>query len=374
MRLLYLTRDYPPAIGGMERNAAEMTAALARVGHSVRVLAPHGAHAMPGTEFHSYRLHRNWRLAGARLRLTMVSHAFSFRPDAIIANTWSPCGWAARAAARLANVPLFIVAHGLDVREPLQKPSVAQFELATLRRCSAVLAVSRYTKEHLVRAGLSPDHIRVVPNGVDSERFQPELPGHTAWRAALGLPDGPLFLTVARLVPHKGHAAVLAALAALVARGTGCSCCLVGDGPEYPALAAQAQALGIADRVRFIRNLPESELPLAYAAADVMVMPSVPAPDGSVEGFGIAYLEGSAAGVPVIGCSGTGAEDAIVNEETGFLVPPGDQAALAARLALLADQPALSRQLGAAGRARAIAEFNWDALARKLSGIIESAR
>lgn len=371
MRLLYVTRDYPPAVGGMERNAAEMTAALARAGHTVRVLAPHGTQAMPGTELLPYRLHRNWHIAGAWLRWVALGHTLSFRPDAIIANTWSPCGWAARLAARVANVPLFIVAHGLDVREPLARAAVAGFELATLRSSTTVLAVSNYTKDVLVRAGLTPDHIRIVPNGVDSARFQPNVPDSAAWRAQLDLPCRQLIITVARLVPHKGHATVLAALAALVERGYEPGYLIIGDGPARTALEQQVAELGLAARVRFLPAIAETELPRAYASADVMVMPSVPAPDGSVEGFGIAYLEASAAGKPVIGCTGTGAEDAIVDGGTGWLIPPGDSAALAAKLALLADRPREARLLGAAGRTRAVNEFAWDALARKLTGIME---
>ena len=371
MRVLYVTRDYPPAVGGMERNAAEMTAALARLGHAVRVLAPHGSAPMPGAELHAYRLLGNWHVAGAWLRWLVLGHALAFRPDVIIANTWSPCGWAARLAARLANVPLFIVAHGLDVREPLARPATRRLELATLRACTTVLAVSHYTKAVLVYAGLPPDRVRIVANGVDCARFSPKLSGSKTWRTRLNLPCRQLIITVARLMPHKGHATVLEALALLVARGYDPGYLIVGDGPERAALEQLAAARDLQGRVRFLAAVTENELPLAYAAADVLAMPSVPAPDGSVEGFGIAYLEGSAAGLPVIGCSGSGAEDAIVDGGTGWLIPPGDSTALAEKLALLADRPLENQLLGAAGRVRAANEFSWDSLARKLTGILE---
>lgn len=371
MNLLCVTRDFPPAAGGMERTAAGMAAALARTGHRVRVLAPHGSHPAPGCELVTYRLDRNWHVATWRLRAVILGQVLAFRPDAIIANTWSPCGRAALAAARWRRVPLAIVAHGMDVREPLRSVRAAALQRRTLRRAAVVLAVSRYTKDLLVQSGLTPDHIRIVPNGVETLQFTPDADG-SAFRRRHGLPDGFLLLTVARLVAHKGHATVLQALAQLRQRGLAAAYAVVGDGPDRAALAAQAAHLGVAAQVHFTGELPESELPAAYAAADCFVMPSAATDSGAVEGFGIAFLEAAAAGRPAIGGTGTGAADAIADHETGFLVPPGDAGALADAIACLLADPALARRMGAAGRERCLREFGWDQLARKLTGILET--
>lgn len=374
MRILEITRDYLPATGGMERRAYEISHALARAGHQVLVLAPHGsASESDRVALRTYALLSSWRAAGWWLRVRILGALLAFRPEVILANTWSPCGWAALPLAKLLRVPLFITAHGLDILEPLRKAHTRAFELRTLTAAAGVIAVSHCTKDLLVRSGLLPEKIRIVPNGVDIVRFSPQLSGN-GWKAVREITAKQVILTVARLEAHKGHTDVLYALVKLIERGYDFHYVIAGGGPARADLEQRIRDLQLENHVTLAGEVSEAELPLVYAAADVVVMPSFAAGQGTFEGFGIAYLEGSATGKPVIGCRDSGAADAIVDGETGFLIPPRDPDALAAKLAWLADHPAEAAALGRAGRERVEREFAWDRITKKLLAVIESGR
>jgi rhamnosyl/mannosyltransferase len=187
----------------------------------------------------------------------------------------------------------------------------------------------------------------VVPIGIEFDRFARPRPDEAAgWRARY---PGPLLLFVGRLRYYKGLNYLLAAMVDVPA-----TLLIAGDGPEAPALRAQAQALGVAERVHFLGDVADADLPGLYQAADVFVLPS----SRRSEAYGIALLEAMAAGVAVISTElGTGTSWLNQHGQTGLVVPPGDPAALAAALqALLTDEPQ-RRRLGQAAQARA-AEFD----------------
>ena len=113
------------------------------------------------------------------------------------------------------------------------------------------------------------------------------------------------------------------------------------------------------ERVHFAGRIATERLADLYAAADVFVMPTRVGDDGSVEGFGIVFLEAGSQGVPVVGPRLGGSEDAIVDGETGFLVDADDPADIARRLLELLRDPALRRTMGAAGKRRAFEPTDW---------------
>jgi len=209
------------------------------------------------------------------------------------------------------------------------------------------------------------ERVRVIPLGVDAERFRPEA-DPAALRARLGL-AGPRrwALTVARLVPHKGIDTTLEVVAGLAREGVDLGYLVVGEGPMRAALEAQAAALGIADRVRWLGGVPDDRLPGVYAAADLYL--GLSREEGpQAEGFGLALLEAQAAGLPVVAGRGGGTADAVADGVTGVLVPPTElPVILAAARALLGDD-ARARAMGAAGRERVEREFGWSRVLRDL--------
>ncbi len=133
---------------------------------------------------------------------------------------------------------------------------------------------------------------------------------------------------------------------------------IIGDGPLRKQLGALAASLGVADRVRFLGAMPQGEVLGWMRQAAMLVLPSVRTGTGRVEGLGMVVLEAAASGVPVIGSDIGGIPEAVIDGETGFLVPERDDEGLARRMGALWDDAALRHRMGAA--ARALVERKFD--------------
>jgi colanic acid/amylovoran biosynthesis glycosyltransferase len=180
-------------------------------------------------------------------------------------------------------------------------------------------------------------------------------------------------LSIARLVPKKGIEHALRAVALLAGEHPGLRYTIVGDGPLRSELESLARALGVADvgRVAGWRTQPDV---LALArAADVLLAPSVTAPDGDAEGTPVAILEAAALGLPVVASRHSGIPDVVSEGESAILVDEADARALADAIARLRD-PALRRRMGEAGRAFVERRHDIRALNRALLARYEAIR
>lgn len=199
---------------------------------------------------------------------------------------------------------------------------------------------------------LSSRRDEVIYNGVDLEHWRPRPAAERAMlRRVLALEDGELVVGMcAVLRPEKNHVQLLEAIARLRARGIPARALLVGDGPERPRVEARARALGLAAAVQ-ITGYQQDVRPL-IGACDAMALCST-----AVETFSLAALEAMALARPVVHAGLGGAADMIASGRDGWLFPVGDTAALAGRLAALAD-PAARARMGAAARATVEARFS----------------
>src|SRR6267143_435004 len=184
-------------------------------------------------------------------------------------------------------------------------------------------------------------------------------------RRKYGLEGGPWLLTVARLDFHKGIDTVIRALPAIRAAFPSARYAVAGIGSRRSALEALVSELGLVDAVRLLGFVPDDDLPSLYRAADLFVLVSRRY-DLLVEGFGIAIVEASASGLPVIASRSGGIPEAVREGETGFLVDPDDPAAVAAPAIRLLGDDGLRRRMGAAGRAAVETYYNWDRVAADL--------
>ena len=178
--------------------------------------------------------------------------------------------------------------------------------------------------------------VKLAP-GVDPAEFRPGS-GGARIRGQLGIaPDRPVVVCVSRMVPRKGQDLLIRAWPAVrAASGADPLLLLVGDGPYRSRLDDLARRCGVAGSVRFTGPVSWDDLPAYYDAGTIFAMPCRTRRAGlDVEGLGIVYLEASATGLPVIGGDSGGAPDAIVEGETGYVVPGRDPAALADRISLL---------------------------------------
>jgi len=234
-----------------------------------------------------------------------------------------------------------------------------QFGRRILQGADRILVISDFTR-HLVLAWPVPvERVRKIPMGVDVVRYGEDLPWPEDLRS-LKRAGKRIVLSVGRLVPHKGFDVLIRAMPQVLARVPETVCVIVGDGPQREALRALAHAEGVADRVHFTGRVPDTRP--YYAACDVFAMPNRSvAETGDVEGFGIAFLEASAAGKPVIGGRAGGTADAVRDGETGLLMDPTDLNVVAGAVIHLLTDGEFAARLGRAGREWVRRERTWEA-------------
>jgi glycosyltransferase involved in cell wall biosynthesis len=223
------------------------------------------------------------------------------------------------------------------------------------RHADAVVAYGEHVRGYVARYRGRADDVVIAPQSVEAQLFGRAVSAEeiAAWRAEHGLPpDGPLVLYVGRLVEEKGVEELLAAWREI----EGATLAVIGDGPLAGTVAATA-------RVRLLGPLPRERLPVAYAAADALVLPSVPTPRFR-EPWGLVCNEALHQGTPVIATTAVGAVAGglICDGTTGLVVAPGDPRALAAAIERMLGDRALRARLGATGRA-ALAGHTYAAMA-----------
>jgi sugar transferase (PEP-CTERM/EpsH1 system associated) len=269
-----------------------------------------------------------------------------FRPHVVHTHGWGTL-LEGMAAARLARVPRLVHGeHGTLQRRAYQR----WIQRVAWQRADEVLTVSSRLADRLARdVGVPRTRLRTIRNGVDLERFDPHH--RESVRRDLGIEDDVVvFGTVGRLVPVKDHATLLRAFAEAVRGYPRTMLVVAGDGPLREALQRQAGDLGVADRVRFLGHRADVERILA--AFDVFVLSSVS------EGMSNTILEAMATELPVIATAVGGADELVVEGETGMLIPAGDPERLAGAMASLASNGARRRSMGGAARQRARRDFS----------------
>jgi len=232
---------------------------------------------------------------------------------------------------------------------------------AKYRAAARVIAVSRAIADVLERAGLRPEALRVVYEGVPDR--EPQAGGREALRA-LGLPEDALVVgNVAALTDHKDHETLLAAAASVVTRVPSAWFVIVGDGELRLPLEARARALGLQARCVFAGF--RTDLDRLLPAFDVFCLSS------HMEGLGTSLLDAMAFGRAVVATRAGGIPEAVEDGVTGRVVPPRDPDALADALAAVLGDARARADLGAAGRARFLDRFTADRMVERTLAVYE---
>jgi phosphatidylinositol alpha-1,6-mannosyltransferase len=256
--------------------------------------------------------------------------------------------------------------HGEDLSAALTSREHGWLARHVCLHAAAVLANSRFTAQLVESLGVPSSRIRVIYPGVDPTRFTPDARPHAA--AALKPGGGPVLLSVGRLQRRKGHDTVIEAIAALRQELPDLHYLIAGDGQERARLEELAGARGVADRVTFLGEVDDAQLPGLYAACDIFVMPNR-SDAHDVEGFGIVFLEAAATARPSIGGRSGGAPEAVLDGQTGLLVNGTDAFDLAQAVRVLAASSSLRASMGSAGRTRVLESFTWERAAAELQAL-----
>jgi phosphatidylinositol alpha-1,6-mannosyltransferase len=261
------------------------------------------------------------------------------------------------------KLPLLIFCHGDEISQTDQRryqPRVRDF---IYRHADAIIAANQFACDGLTRIGIPAERIHKLTPGVNFEHFQPR-PRRADLIERYGLEGKKVLLTVARLVPRKGHKIVLQALPKVLGEVPDLKYLIAGEGPEKERLQTLARELDIQDAVIFAGDVAHDQICDFYNLCDVFAMVNKLEASGDVESFGMVFTEANAVGKPVIGGRSGGTAEAIIQGQTGFLVDPESADDVANRLLLLLKDSQLSKRMGAAGLERVHLEFNWSTRAR----------
>lgn len=356
MNILHIYKDYAPVVGGIENHVRLLAQAQAARGHTVSVLV-----TSRDARTHSATLN-SVRVIFAARRATLLSTPISlalFRcirnetPDIAHLHFPYPLGEIAQYFFGRAR-GVVLTYHSDIIRQKITRALYRPLMARVLARVDRIIATSpNYVASSPVLARWR-DKCVIVPLGIDPTPFERASAEYVPSAHATTR-----LLFVGKLRYYKGVDVLLDALRE-VPRA---QLTIVGTGPMERAWRRQAQQLDIADRVQFVGQVPDDELPRYYAACDIFVLPA----SERSEAFGTVQLEAMAAGKPVI-CTelGTGTSFVNVDGETGLVVPARAPHALASAIARLSADAEVRARMGAAGRARVRQEFTLDKMVTRV--------
>jgi glycogen synthase len=393
MKVLYLTREFPPYIyGGAGVHVEHLAAEMARLAE-VEVRCFGDQHDSGGSDRPKVvglsAWHQALEQADGRLRkalsplsVNLAAAALPADADVVHCHTWySMMGglW----AKLLYGIPLVLTTHSLEPLRPWKKEQLGRgydlsrwIEQTAIHAADAIIAVSRGTRDEILQVySPDPSRVHVIHNGVDIERFRPQDPAPAL--ARLGIPsDKPYILFVGRITRQKGVVHLVRALRHVTPDVQAVLCAgepdteEIGREMDSAVRALQEQREG----VHWVREMvPIPDLVRLYSGAELFVCPSI------YEPFGIINLEAMAAGCPVVASRVGGIPEAVADRETGILVPfeslgaptyePRDPERFSKDLAdavnaLLADE-GRRKVMGQAGRKRVEDHFSWPAIAER---------
>jgi glycosyltransferase involved in cell wall biosynthesis len=257
-------------------------------------------------------------------------------------------------AAALAKVPMRVISRRVDF--PLSGNYFSHMKYT--KDIDALIAVSQNVKEVLIKGGIDPDKIRVIPDGIDYSVFE-EAGSSDYLRHELSFePDDFLVGIVAHLADHKGHKYLIKATQILKEKAPKIKVIIVGSGPLRMELNKQAKEIDVEDIVFFLGF--REDIPQILASLDLFVLSSY------LEGLGSSIMDAMACRLPVVATRVGGIPELIVHEETGLLVPPRRSTSLANAILRIYTNRELGKKLGQRGYELVHRKFSAEAMAKRI--------
>lgn len=350
-----------PSWGGTELHILNLSEQLQRRGHDVTIACRPGRWVeeratVMGLPTVPIRVMRqgDWQDYG-RLRTFLREK----KPDVVHIH-WSLDMVVPGFAAKFAGVPVRILSRHMPY--PFKnRIGTALYSRVLFTR---IVTVSDSVRQTLLRCGVADSKIEVIHHGTDVGAFARTTEDRRTLRAALGIPEDSVAVgIIGRIAPEKGHAVLLAALEKVHARYP-LHLVIVGNGPDEALIRSRAAQMGLADKVLFTGF--RDDVNNVINALDVVTVPST-----WNEPCSAVVQQGMALSKPVIGTRAGGTPEMVLDDETGFLVPPSDPDALADALARLAGDAFLRKRLGAAGRERVEQLFSLRVMTDKIEALYQ---
>jgi len=343
MKVLFITRKYPPQTGGMENYSYDLIR-FAQVDKKVIALS-------------KKQIHLIWFLPWALLKALFLIKQVDlvYLTDGLL----GPIGLILK---KMSGKPVLATVHGLDVTYPnwlYQKINVG-----SLKKLDKIIAISPETVEQCLQRGITREKITQIPDGIDCAKFyQPSLSREDLQKIVpFDLNNSKILLSVGRLVERKGTAWFIRHIMPQLKPKI--RYLVVGAGPEEQAVRRAISEAGQEERVFLSGKISDQDLHVVYNTADLFIMPNIKVA-GDMEGFGLVALEASAAGLPVIAADLEGIKEAITDQENGFLLQSGQVGSWIKKITSLLKDDQLRSEFGRRAREYTKENFDWQVIAQK---------
>jgi len=372
--------------GGMEIHSLDLARGIAKAGHEVVIITsrhPKGMteETVDGVEIHYCDIAPTSRKPMGLKSLDMLRRLnLKRRFDVLHSQSFAASYYVKTGLKRDLKIPLVTTMHGTassEIRSNLgQGPSLMLLPkilfhtfnhrfrtVEMVRESDAVIAISDELRQTIPKEfGISPDKVRTVYNGVDTNVFRPDES-----MVRLQFPGKKIVLSVSVLHRQKGIQYLIEAFKAVLVRVSNAHLVVVGDGGYRGELEALAERLGLKDNVSFKGRIPNAQLKDYYNAADAFVIPTI-----RVEGLPLVELESMACGKPVIASDIGGIPSVIIDGVNGLLVKPADVKGLADKITSVLEDGGLASRLGAAARKTIEERFSKDRMVQETLKVYES--
>lgn len=347
VKVLFITRKYPPSIGGMQRLSYEI----------VKNISKH-------VDMHVIAWGRSQVWLPIFLLYSLIQGLIKARHMDILYAGDPVVAPIIFLLARLYKKPSIVNVHGLDLI--FHFPGYQMLIPRLLRQFTRVICISQATYLEAMKRGLLPEQCRIVYPGIDiPQNTLPKTEARSYLEAKLGLPlsKHQVWLTVGRLVPRKGVAWFCEKVLPELQATGGFIYLIAGDGPESPKVRRLIRELGLTDYVYLLGSVDDSLLPFLYSGADAFIMPNIPRPYDQ-EGFGLVAIESAAHGLPVIAARLEGIQDAVIEGVSGYLLPPQDVESWVSFLRQCLIDPQVLEKPRLSAREAISARFGWSKICK----------
>ena len=349
LNVLFISRAYPPVIGGIERQNYEIFKSLSKENNVGLIANTKGKKMLP--------------IFGIFTLMKLFSILYKYDIVLLGDGASGIIGWIIKF---FSQKPVVCIVHGLDLTYPnviYQKLWINLF----LRKMDKLIAVGNETINQAVLRGIPRSNLIFVPNGVSIKKTLPTYSKKDLEKLIGREIHGSVLLTLGRLVKRKG-------VAWFIEEVVDKSCdsylyVIAGDGAEKSNIITIIKKNGLQNRVFYIGAVSDKEKEVLYSTADLFIQPNIKVP-GDIEGFGLVVLEAASYGLPVVASDIEGLKDAINNGVTGVLVQERNAAQYKKTIAVFLENDENRKQFGVKARRYVMKYYSWENIAAKYIDIL----
>ena len=376
-KLLIISFDFRPHLGGVATCAYELACALSKQNIEVKVIAPYS----DGVD--QFDQHNIFKTKRVKLQTSAIRSIFKlkkeieneidyFHPAAMLNLLWMPDGLATFFAHRK-KIPYFQVIHGVEVIESLYSlRKILRFTLSPLKNkvlksAQEIFCVSHFTKELVQRyCPISDDKIFIINNGANPQNFYPKVKNDFLLRKH-NLHHRFCFLTIGRLEDYKGIDMAIEAFRNLKHGPIPFKYLIGGTGPDLMKLKKMVKDFELQEFIEFIGMIPPELLVDYYNLSDCFITLSrEDYKTPNVEGFGLVFLEAALCQIPTLAGNSGGIPDAVIDPTTGWLVDPQNITQIARTIESILQSPEEVKKRGMNAYERVLSHLTWDHMANKI--------